>query len=420
MNIHNVEIERAVIGEILAFDDLKEKVNLLEADDFYFAEHRTICKAMINQMNTCGSFDFITIANECGAEYRTEIQTCVQLAISSQLYEEHFRLLKEMASKRRLINKFNALAMDGDISVSSIQKMIDDENFKKLTSDVEKTNERNIDEFIAGLNKNKGTLMTGFGTIDKVVGGIRKSTVFIVGARPSTGKTTFALNIAANQLNSLEKKTMFFSLEMSSEMIYERLISAQSNIEYEKFSRNTLSDKDVELVKRRTEEIKSAGNFFVIDDVYNIEQICNLISENKPDLAVVDFMQIISATGKFENVRNRIDYISSLFKRTAKATGCVIIVLSQLSRIGKDAPTMSDLKESGGLEQDGDYIALLHRPYVLNKNDDTIRPENTELLLDKNKFGRTGKVELWFDLKHQRFSEYDTRWDTSGNPFEDD
>ena len=81
---------------------------------------------------------------------------------------------------------------------------------------------------------------------------------------------------------------------------------------------------------------------------------------------------------------------------------------------------MSDLKESGGLEQDGDYIALLHRPYVLNKNDENVRPEDTELLLDKNKFGRTGKIDLWFDLKHQRFTEYDTRWDCAGNPFEDD
>jgi replicative DNA helicase len=215
---------------------------------------------------------------------------------------------------------------------------------------------------------------------------------------------------------------MFFSLEMSSEMIYERLIAAQNKIQYEKFSRNTLDDKEIEIIKKQTDKLKSEGKFFVVDDVYNVEQICNLISENKPDLAVVDFMQIISAVGKFENVRNRIDYISSLFKRTAKATGCVIIVLSQLSRIGKDAPTMSDLKESGGLEQDGDYIALLHRPYVVNKGDSTLAPEQTELMLDKNKFGSVGKVEMWFDLKHQKFHEIDTwhesRVDRSGVAFD--
>ena len=419
MNINDIEIERAVIGEILTFEDLKNKVMLLEIDDFTYSEHRLICRAMLNQYSAGNKFDFMTVANECGPSIRSEIQACIQLAISSQLFEEHFRLLKEMASRRRIIDKFQQLSVDGDLSVSSVQRMLDDEKDKRLTSDIKKANDHNIEKFVEGLNKNKGSLMTGFGTIYKVIGGIRKSTVFIVGARPSTGKTTFALNIAANQLSSLDKKVMFFSLEMSSEMIYERLISSQNNIEYERFSRNTLSENEIETVTNKADKIKAAENFFVIDDVYNIEQICNLISENKPDLAVVDFMQIISATGKFENVRNRIDYISSLFKRTAKSTGCVIIVLSQLSRIGKDAPTMSDLKESGGLEQDGDYIALLHRPYVLNKNDESIRPEETELLLDKNKFGRTGKVDLWFDLKHQRFTEYDTRWDVSGNPFEE-
>ena len=418
MNTHDIEIERAVIGEILTFEGLKERVNLLEAEDFYYPEHKKICKAMINQNNTVHTFDFITVANECGSEYRAEIQNCIQIAISEQLFEEHFKILKEMASRRRLINRFNTLTMDGDISVSSLQKMIDDESLKKLTSNVEKTNEKNINEFISGLNRNKGSLMTGFGTLDKVIGGIRKSTVFIVGARPSTGKTTFALNIAANQLND-NKKVMFFSLEMSSEMIFERLISSKLSIEYEKFSRNTLTEDEIAKITAQGQKIKDEGKFFVIDDVYNVEQICNLISENKPDLAVVDFMQIISATGKFENVRNRIDYISSLFKRTAKSTGCVIIVLSQLSRIGKDAPTMSDLKESGGLEQDGDYIALLHRPYVLNKKDESVNPEDSELLFDKNKFGRTGKIDLWFDLKHQRFTEYDRRWDCSGNPFEE-
>ena len=419
MNINDIEIERAVIGEILTFDSLKEKTLLLEPSDFAYDEHRIICKAMVSQAEN-GKYDFITVANECGTAYRAEIQACIQLAVSVELFEEHFRLLKEMASRRRLINQFQALTIDGNVSVSSVQKMLDDENGKRLTSDVKQTNDRNIDIFVSGLNKQKGAIKTGFGTIDKVIGGIRKSTVFIVGARPSTGKTTFALNIAANQLSDPSKKVMFFSLEMSSEMIYERLISAQSRIDYEKFSRNNLTDEELKIITAKSSAIKESGRFFVIDDMYNVEHICNLISENKPDLAVVDFMQIISATGKFENVRNRIDYISSLFKRTAKSTGCVIIVLSQLSRIGKDAPTMSDLKESGGLEQDGDYIALLHRPYVLNKNEGECVPEDTELLLDKNKFGRTGKVDLWFDLKHQRFYERDERWDCSGTPFEDD
>ena len=418
MNINDIEIERAVLGEFLAFDALFEKAVLLEVDDFVYEEHRVICRSILKFAKMGKKFDFVTVANDCGAAYRNEIQACVQLAISLALFDEHFKILKEMASRRRLINRFNNLTVSGEVSVASVQRILDEESEKRLTEDITTSNARNIDEFIAGLNKSKKSIKTGFETIDRVIGGIRESTVFIVGARPSTGKTAFALNIATNQLQDPTKKVMFFSLEMSAEMIFERVISSTEKIAYEKFSRNNLTDDEVEVATKSGNALKDSGQLLVVDDIYNVEQICNLISDNKPDLAVVDFMQIISATGKFENVRNKIDYISSLFKRTAKATGCVILILSQLSRIGKDAPSMSDLKESGGLEQDGDYIALLHRPYVLNKDDESIRPEDTELLLDKNKFGRTGKVDLWFDLKYQKFYEKDNRYDTSGVPFQ--
>lgn len=409
MNRSDIEIERAVIGEILVFDELHEKALLLEADDFDYMEHGMLAITMKELAKSHKKFDFITLANKCGANYRPIIQACVQIAVSAVMFEEHFQILKKMASQRRLVKRFNKLAVEGDVSVSTVQKLVDDENQKKLVNNISEINARNIDNFILGLNKRKGAIMTGFGMIDNILGGIRKSTVFIVGARPSTGKTTFALNIAANQLRDPDKKVLFFSLEMSAEMIFERVVSAEQGIEYEKFSRNTLDPSDHYYTEEFAERLKCEGRFIVVDDVYNVEHICNQICEHKPNLAVVDFMQIISSTGRFDNVRAKIDYISNLFKRTAKSTGCVILVLSQLSRTGKDAPTMSDLKESGGLEQDGDYIALMHRPYVLNKADPAITPEHTELLLDKNKFGRTGKLNLHFDLKHQKFYEESAR-----------
>ena len=405
MQNNNIEIERAVLGEILVFPELKDKLVLLNEDDFFYIDHQEIFSAMLRVYKKVNQIDFAMFSVECDKKHREEIQLCMDIAVSVVMFDEHYRILKDLSSKRRIVDKFRKLNLEGDISTVSLQQLVDDENSRKLSSDVETVNKRNLDEFVDGLNKKKGAVLTGFGTMDRILGGLRKSTVFIVGARPSTGKTTFALNIAANQLKEKTKKVMFFSLEMSADMIFERIIAAKCSVEYEKFSRNTLTDKDAELVKWEAMQLRKDNRFIVVDDVYNIEYICNLISENKPNLAVIDFMQIISSSGKFENVRSKIDYISCLFKRTAKATGCVILVLSQLSRSGKDAPTMSDLKESGGLEQDGDYIALLHRPYVLNKSDPNITPEQTELLLDKNKFGRTGKVNFWFDLKHQRFTE---------------
>lgn len=405
MQDNNIEIERAVLGEILTFSELQSKVLTLRVDDFDFDEHQKILTAMTKVYNRFNQIDFATLASELEKKYRVEIKNCIELAVSSVMFDEHCRILKELASKRRLARGISLLDIEDDISTATLQQLIDDENNLKLSTDVETVNARNIDGFLEGLNQKKGSLLTGFGTIDNILGGIRKSTVFIVGARPSTGKTAFALNIAANQLKDPNKKVMFFSLEMSSEMIYERVVASECLIKYEKFSQNTLNEEEAEKVREQALRLKAENRFLVVDDVYNVEYICNLIHENKPNLAVVDFMQIVSTTGKFENVRSKIDYISSMFKRVAKSTGCVILVLSQLSRAGQDAPTMSSLRESGGLEQDGDYIALLHRPYVLNKSDHTITPEHTELLLDKNKFGRTGKIDLHFDLKHQRFSE---------------
>lgn len=409
MNYSDIEIERAVIGALLCFDNLREKTLMLDADDFAYNEHADLVGEMKDTVRRGENFDFLTLANKLGSDYRPIIEACVKTFTTEVMFEEHFKLLKEMASRRRLVDKFNRLSMGGDLSVATLQQLIDDEIQKRVNVDVRETNNRNIEEFVRTINLKKGAILTGFSTIDNILGGIRKGTVFIVGARPSTGKTALAINIASNQMTEPDKTVMFFSLEMSAEMIFERTFASTIDVEYERFSRNTIDPCDFYRVSEAADKLKEEGRFIVVDDVYNVEHICNLITEHKPSLAVVDFMQIISSTSRFENVRAKIDYISSLFKRTAKATGTVILVLSQLSRVGKDAPTMSDLKESGGLEQDGDYIALLHRPYVLNKADPLITPEHTELLLDKNKFGRTGKLNLHFDLKHQKFYEESMR-----------
>lgn len=422
MRISDIEIERTVLGQLMAFEEHRAKVLTLEVEDFHFDTHQKICAAMLGLFAENGDYDYLTVANVCGEDIREEITLCIKLAISSGLFDEYYRLLKDMASRRRLSQAIDRLSRSGDVSVASLQKIIDNENGKNINNSAAESTEKSLEAFVENLNKTEGVIYTGFSGIDKTLGGIRYGTVFIIGARPSVGKTAFALNIAANQINS-GNKVMFFSLEMTAEMIYERVMAARLGIEYDSFVRNRLTDAEIKKISEEAQRLKQDQSFLVLDEVYNVELICNMIRENRPSLAVIDFMQIISASGKFENVRNRIDYISSLLKRTAKDTGCVILVLSQLSRVGKDQPSMSDLKESGGLEQDGDVIALLHRPYVLNKGDPSIAPEQTELMIDKNKFGRVGKVNMHFDLKHQAFYELDEwhscRDDRTGSPFDE-
>jgi len=270
-------------------------------------------------------------------------------------------------------------------------------NYKEL-------NTKHFDNFLKNLNSKPSGVLTGFSRIDKVTGGLRPGTMFIIGARPSTGKTSFALNIACNQLKQSSDKIIFFSLEMSAEMILERFFSAENNIDYNKFSHNQLTDKDKTEIQESIAKLKEENRFLIVDNVYDADEIAKIISEEKPILAIVDFIQSVTTEKYFDNTRLRIDYISSLLKRTAKQTKSVVIVLSQITRAGKDEPTMSDLKESGGLEQDGDYIALIHRPYVNDKGSD-IKPSKTQILFDKNKFGGTGIVKMTFDLEHQKFYE---------------
>ena len=154
----------------------------------------------------------------------------------------------------------------------------------------------------------------------------------------------------------------------------------------------------------RLNAIAGAKRLNILDDAYTVEDIARGIAQTKPQLAIVDFIQCIRTTQRFQNRRNEIDYISQEFKRLARRYDCHIMVLSQITRSGSEAPRMSDLKESGGLEQDGDYIMMLHRPYVLDK-DASVDPEESYILLDKNKYGRTGKVELRFRGDFQRCTE---------------
>ena len=408
MQNSSYELELNVLCSVVMFPQLQNKVELMSEQDFCADDLRRIFLKIRSCFEKYNRADAATISSELDAGEKRIILDGCEKVISIHTFDDHFKLFKEMSQKRNLTNKVYELVMSGECDKSELRRIVDETDDSVLIDSISR-NEKSIEKFLSELNKPKSVVLTGFDTLDTILGGVRQGSVFILGARPSTGKTSLALNIASNNLR-LQKKVMFFSLEMSAQMIYERLMAEREQIEYSRFGRNKLTDSQVDIVRRQMQKIKSSGNLQVIDDIYAVEVICNQIAEFKPDLAVVDFIQIVDSTRSFRDVRQKIDYISTQFKRIAKRTGCTVLVLSQLSRAGKDAPTMSDLKESGGLEQDGDYIALLHRPYILDKTDKTIAPEKTVLNLDKNKFGRTGVLDLWFDLKYQKFVEIDNRY----------
>lgn len=286
------------------------------------------------------------------------------------------------------------------VSELSISEKITTDDLRSLAEEIDdkKDARRNSKKaYIENYDTPVEVVPTGYPILDKMLGGgLVRGTVSALGARPSVGKTTLAVNIAAK--NS-QRKILFFSLEMSARMVYDKLISDVGDLDYSDCVKHKVNLETVKTL------LQKYDNLTVIDDVYEIEDIAAIIRREKPELVMIDYIQIVQTRENIEVVRQRIDRISQIIKRTAKSTGAHIMCLSQITRGAKEEPTMSALKESGGLEETGDYVILLKRPYVLNKADETLKPEETELKIDKNKFGESGLLQYYFRGNRQRFLE---------------
>lgn len=404
MELMKYESERQVLGSLVLYPDkFGIKIPLLSDDLFADETHKKIFQSMrrIYRRNT--KIDQSLVISELNEpDFKKEMVACAESIITTATFDDHLNILKKSAKQRFIAEAVEKMRLDGEysenelINVCTLAKQAYDCDFRRY--------ENAYQEFLKHLDKPKDVIFTHLETFNRKVGGLRKGTIFIIGARPSAGKTALALNIAS--YNALKgKKVIIFSLEMSSDMIIERLLSDECNIDYGRFT-GTLTFDEKSLIN---DYFNSRGkslieNLIVVDDVNAVENICAQIENNKPELVIVDFIQIVTTLCKSESVRARIDYISSELKRIAKRTNCCIIVLSQLSRAGENAPRMSDLRESGSLEQDGDCIALLDRPFVQDKENNP--PYKATLLVDKNKFGKTGKIDLFFDGAHQRFTTF--------------
>ena len=404
---HDREIELALIGSLLLwYEELHEKIDELSEDDFYFfpslfreiqKEHRRGTKGL----------DLGLLASRIESpELRAVVKTSLDSAVSVHAVDGYIARLKELSTQRRLSGKLQDLVFQGDIQLADLQAIIDEETGKQTAFGAKGKALANLDEFIAHVGEKRERILTGFSTTDAVLGGLRKPSVCYIGARPSTGKTALALNIVQHQ--DTDTNALILSLEMDSEMIYERLACTELNIDYRMFTKQCLSTVQVDEIKTTASKWRDKENLLVLDDVYSIEGISAAVSSAKAQLVIIDYIQKVNVGRFFPSLREQIEHISGELKRIAKYNNCCIICLSQVSRDGKDEPTMSSLKEAGGLEADGDYILMLHRPYVQNKNDPDILPETTVLLIDKNKFGSTGAIDMKFDGAHQRFLEVDT------------
>lgn len=397
--------EQMILGCLIMFPErYVDKLPSLSADLFNDETHKEIFASLVKVYKASKTIDTALVVANTPTDCREEIINCSQGVLKTTPFDEHFKILIESAEKSYLNEQCQLAMLENSLTHEKLTQIAD---FAAQAFSVDEENDRKsiYNEYIAQLNKPRDVMFTYYPKLDGTTRGLQRGTLSIIGARPSVGKTTFALNVATN-IALHDKKVMFFTLEMTSKMIIDKLLAAECKIPYSCFN-GKIGEKDRVVISKFLNNEVVQNNLEIIDNINTVEAICSHITSCKPDVVVIDYAQIVQTMKKFsgDGKRAQIDYISAELKSIAKRTQCCVILLSQLKRSDKiKPPTMADLKESGGLEQDGDYIFMLYRPYAQDKSAG-YNPEETTLMIEKNKFGETGIIKMNFNGRYQTFAE---------------
>jgi replicative DNA helicase len=440
---HDVFSERAILGAMLIdnkyVNDVFSEIN---SDDFYRESHRIIASAINNIVNSGKNADIVTVSSFLdknkelkfvgGYEYLSSLLDGVPENINIQ---EYIHVVKDRASLRRIM-----LASMGVIKSSSEPRADTKDILTKLQEDLIQIADIKIKtgfsptsaivpetmEQIEAIQKHgdSGGLKTGFYELDNMTGGLQKSDLVVVAARPSMGKTALALNIASNIAIKGEKSVGFFSIEMSKYQIIMRLLSLRAEIDMSTLmtGRKHLNKQEWHALEMAAGEL--ANSKLYIDDSASLSIIemktraRRLAREKGLDVVFVDYLQLMKVTGeqfrKNDSRAQEVAIISSSLKEMAKELNIPVVAVAQLNRSPEQRGTkrdsgpkfqLSDLKESGAIEQDADVIVFLHREEQINK--DTERKGETDLFLAKQRNGPTGRIVLAFIDRYTKFANMD-------------
>ncbi|MBR3366027.1 replicative DNA helicase [Candidatus Saccharibacteria bacterium] len=433
----DTEAEKSLLGAILisdeAFPNVLERV---KSSDFYEDRHQKIYAAMTALYNNHRPIDIQTLNSELksektlkavgGAPYLAELTNFVPTASHAEAYAD---LIAEASTRRRLIKAGTDIvtkAYDAGDEITELlgkaEKTLFEVSDKAIKSDYIPISDVLVQTFerIEELHRNKGALKglkTGFIDLDKKLAGFQKGTLVIIGARPAMGKTTLAQNLIYNMATINKKHILFFTMEMAATEITERMVSAISGVDSWKISNGALTDDDFAKISDALGEIDDAPILFDDTSNMNILELRNKARRAAHDYdlgaIVIDYLQLLNGTDRYAGNRvQEVTEISRGLKTLARELEIPVIALAQLSRnvTGRDdpKPVLSDLRESGSIEQDADVVMFIHRPDYYHENDDDYEKTNiTQLLIEKHRQGPTGRVDLFFDDKHNRFLSLD-------------
>jgi len=430
---HNLEAERSVLGAILLHNEaFNHAAEVIDSADFYRDAHRRIFDKMVKLSERGGAIDLVTLKEELGRSGELDevggpayITALVDGVPRSMNVEHYARIIKEKATLRSLIfsaNKILATAYEGeedadvilDQAEHAIFAIADDkvrDGFVSLR-DLAQSSLDTIEQLHARKELVTG-VPTGFTDLDELTSGLQPSDLVIVAARPSMGKTSLVLNIAQHVGTKTAKTVGIFSLEMSKEQLFLRMLTAEARIDAQRMRRGYLGERDWGRLSQAIGTLSEAKIF--IDDSPSIGVLemraksRRLAAEHQLDLIIIDYIQLMQGRGRFENRTLELGSISRSLKALAKELRVPVVVLSQLSRAPESRadhrPQLSDLRESGALEQDADVVMFIYREDMYgDKSQPAAEGDGVaELIIGKQRNGPIGVVKLAFIREFTRF-----------------
>lgn len=425
--------EAAVLGSMLVDPEkISSVVDKLKSDDFYHHEHQIIYDAVVTlyERNKGQGLDAILLRDELQKKKKLEevggvdyLKKILESVASSANVEYYSGIVQDKALLRQIIAASTEILNDAYNGTGEVKEQLDKAEQriftvtnKKMTGAAAPLKEL-VQEVYELIEKRDGALVTGLPTgydeLDGMTCGLQKGEMLIVAGRPSMGKTAFALNVAENVGIVKQKPVAIFSLEMGRQQLAERILCSRSKMDSQRVRRGLLGTDDYEELVRTCGMLSEAPIY--IDDTPGLTPLQirakarRLKSQYDIELMLVDYLQLMSAgSGKNESRQQEITEISRQLKAIARELDIPIIVLSQLNRAAENRedhkPRMSDLRESGSIEQDADVIMLLHRDDYYHRHDPEYQPTKTaQVIIAKQRNGPTGVVELMFLEEHTRF-----------------
>lgn len=440
----NIEAEQAVLGAMLIDKEaIAKATEVLSADDFYREAHRVIFSAMLELYNKNEAVDMVTVTEILKRDNKLEdiggiayITSLANVVLTAANVKYHAEIVAEKSVLRQLVRVSTEIAAMGYEANDDVGTLLDtaesrilEISNRKKKADFTPINDILMDsvQSIESLLQNKGGLTglpAGFADLDKLTSGLHPSDFIILAARPSMGKTALALNIVQNvalrahkAIGGEPRSVAFFSLEMSKEQLVNRMLCAEAGIDSQRLRVGEMHDEDWTHLWDACDTMSRAKIY--IDDTAGItamemrSRARRLKAEHGLDLIVVDYLQLMQGSGKRNNSGDRqqeVSEISRSLKALARELDVPVLALSQLSRSVESRqikrPMLSDLRESGSLEQDADIVAFLYREDYYNPDTEN---KHTELIIAKHRNGPVDTVNLFFQKQFTKFVGFTKR-----------